>query len=170
LACCPIRLKNFAALTIGKTFVQIEKDWWIALPASDTKEGRPDERRVPPFLVPKIDRYVSHHRPTLARVPMDEQVDGSLWLSSNDGRQMSYSGVEGVITETTRATVGVSVNPHLFRMSAATTAASHAGATPHLASALLDHRDPTTTQEHYNRASSLSAGKHYRAITDSYKS
>ena len=99
-----------------------------------------------------------------------EDLDGPLWLSSNDGRPMSYLGTEGVITETTRATVGISVSPHLFRMSAATTAASHAGATPHLASALLDHRDPTTTQEHYNRASSLSAGKHYRAVIDSYKS
>jgi hypothetical protein len=35
---------------------------------------------------------------------------------------------------------------------------------------ILDHRDPTTTQEHYNRASSFSVGKHYRAVIDKYKS
>jgi len=51
------------------------------------------------------------------------------------------------------------VSPRLFRMSAATTAATLAGTTPHIASALLDHRESKTTQEHYNNASSLSAGK-----------
>src|SRR5262249_52353990 len=50
LACCPIRLKNYAALEIGATFVRINGVWWILLPASATKERRPDERPVPEFL------------------------------------------------------------------------------------------------------------------------
>jgi integrase len=62
----------------------------------------------------------------------------------------------------------VRVSPHLFRTSAATTAAIHGGATPHLASALLDHRDSQTTQQHYNRASSLSAGKAYLEVVRAY--
>jgi hypothetical protein len=44
LACCPIRLKNFVALEIGRSIVQIKNAWWIVLPASETKERRPDER------------------------------------------------------------------------------------------------------------------------------
>jgi hypothetical protein len=50
LACCPIRLKNFAALTIGSSIVQVEDSWWIVLTEEDTKEKRPDERRVPDIL------------------------------------------------------------------------------------------------------------------------
>ena len=49
------------------------------------------------------------------------------------------------------------VSPHMFRTSAASSAAVHAGHNPHLASALLHHRDNRVTEEHYNRASSLSA-------------
>jgi len=56
----------------------------------------------------------------------------------------------------------------LFRTSAATTAAIKAGATPHLASALLDHRDPQTTEQHDNRASSLSAGQTYLDVIRNY--
>jgi hypothetical protein len=47
LALCPIRLRNFAALELGHSFVCIEDTWWIVL--SDTKPGRPDERPVPHF-------------------------------------------------------------------------------------------------------------------------
>ena len=34
----PIRLKNFAALEIGRTFKKVNKAWWIVLSASETKE------------------------------------------------------------------------------------------------------------------------------------
>src|SRR5262245_22924190 len=67
LGCCPIRLKNFAALEIGRSFVQIRGKWWIVLTASETKERRPDERPVDDVLKPAIDRYLSEYRPVLAR-------------------------------------------------------------------------------------------------------
>ena len=40
--------------------------------------------------------------------------------------------------------------------------------TPHLASALLNHRDPRVTEEHYNRASSISASKIYAEIATTF--
>src|SRR3954465_5874977 len=82
LACCPIRLKNFAALAIGTSFVQIGSEWWIALTAEDTKEARPDERRAPLFLVPYIRRSLSHHRPTLVREEPGKDLGGPLWISN----------------------------------------------------------------------------------------
>ena len=143
----PIRLKNFADLEIGRNFLEIKGSWWIVLPASETKERRPDERRIDDLLEPALERYLTKYRPVLA-----ERADTSttaLWLSSNDGRPMSYSAVERVVTETTRQTVGVNVSPHLFRDSGASTAAIHGGANPHLASALLHHTDPHVTEAHY---------------------
>jgi hypothetical protein len=50
LAVCPIRLKNFSTLEIGRTFKQVHGSWWIALPGTLTKSRRPDERRVPEWL------------------------------------------------------------------------------------------------------------------------
>jgi len=37
LGCCPIRLKNFAALELNRTFRHVGKSWWICLPASDNE-------------------------------------------------------------------------------------------------------------------------------------
>jgi hypothetical protein len=72
---------------------------------------------------------------------------------------MTYSAVERVIKQTTLATVGIDVSPHLFRTSAASTAAVHAGDQPRLGSALLHHFDPTVTEDSYNWATNLSAAQ-----------
>jgi integrase len=166
LAMHPIRLKNFATLEIGRTLVEIKGCWWIALSASDTKEGRPDERRIDGLLQPALDRYLAKYRLVLAEA--DRSTAAALWLSSNDGSPMTYDGVARVITETTRSTVGVAVSPHLFRTAIASSAAIHGGANPHLASALLHHTDSGVTEAHYNRASSLSAAQSYREIIQEY--
>lgn len=167
LALHPIRLKNLAALEIGRDFVEIKGSWWIVLPASETKERRPDERRIDDLLKPALERYLTKYRPVLAE--RADMSTAALWLSSNDGRPMSYSAVERVVTETTRQTVGAGVSPHLFRDSGASTAAIYGGANPHLASALLHHKDARVTEAHYNRASSLSAGESLRKIVQGYK-
>jgi len=161
LAAHMIRLKNFAALEIGRSFRRINDTWWIVLPASETKEERADERLVDRCLIGWIERYLNVHRPVLART---DDSPAALWLSSNDGRAMSYSSVARVISQTTLATVGIDVSPHLFRTAGASTAAVYARANPHLASALLHHTDPRVTEAHYNRASSLSAVQAYGAL------
>jgi integrase len=166
LAMCPIRLKNLAALEIGRSFVEIKGRWWIVLTAPETKENRPDERPTDELLMPVIDRYLSQHRPVLART--NNQISG-LWLSSNDGAPMSYSGVERVIKATTLSTVGIDVSPHLFRVSGASTVATRGSHNPHLASALLHHTHPSVTNAHYNRATSLSAADSLRQIVRQYE-
>jgi site-specific recombinase XerD len=165
LAMHPIRLKNFADLEIGRNFVEIKGSWWIVLSASETKEGRPDERCIDDLLQPALDRYLKKYRPFLAGA---DQSTTALWLSSNDGASMSYAGVERVLTETTRTTVGIAVSPHLFRTAIASSAAIHGGANPYLASALLHHTDYRVTEEHYTRASSISAGESLRNINQGY--
>jgi integrase len=157
----PIRLKNFAALEIGNTLRKVHGTWWIVLTASDTKEKRPDERPVDPTLISWIARYLNVHRPVLAR------KDGNsayLWLSSNNGSAMTYEAVERVIKQTTLATVDVDVSPHLFRTSAVSTCAIHAGDQPHLGSALMHHTDPRVNEEHYNHAPSASAAQKYAGL------
>ena len=90
LAMHPIRLKNFAALEIGRSLVEIKGSWWIVLSASETKEGRPDERRIDDLLQPALDRYLKKYRPLLLAGPNTPPL--ALWLSSNGGAAMSYSG------------------------------------------------------------------------------
>jgi site-specific recombinase XerD len=166
LAVHPMRLKNFADLELGRTMIDIKGSWWIVLPHQSTKSRRLDERRLPYMLKRYIDAYIGDYRPILMR---SDGPAKALWLSSNHGGPMSYDGVERAISETTRSTIGVDVSPHLFRMSGASTAAVHGGHMPHLGSALLHHVDPRVTQEHYNRASSMSAAQTYAAITETYR-
>ena len=166
LALCPIRRKNFTALEIGRSFVKIHGTWWIVLSASETKENRADERRINELLTPGIARYLGQHRPVLART---KNPPSALWLSSRSGAPMSARSVSYVLSATTLATVGVNVNPHLFRTSAASTAATHGGHNPHLASALLHHTDPKVTNAHYNRATGLTAADRLRQIVRQYE-
>ena len=165
LAFCPIRRKNFAALEIGRSFVEIHGTWWIVLSASETKENRPDERPINDLLTPIIDRYLRQYRPVLART---DSPPPALWLSSNDGAPISDKQVAIVIRMTTLSTVGVEVSPHMFRTSGASTAATRGGENPYLASALLHHTHASVTNAHYNRATSLSAAESLRLIVRQY--
>jgi site-specific recombinase XerD len=166
LALCPIRRKNFTGLEIGRSFQKVRGKWWILLSASETKENRPDERPVDELLTPVIDRYLDQHRRVLART---NNPPSALWLSCSNGMAMTGGNVRGVISATTLATVGVDVSPHLFRTSAASTAAILGGKNPHLGSALLHHTDSRVTNEHYNRAGSLSAADSFRQIVRQYE-
>jgi integrase len=82
---------------------------------------------------------------------------------------MAECSVREVITETTLSTLGVPINPHMFRSAGVTTAAIHAGHKPHLGSALLHHSHPVVTQENYNRATSISAAKAYSNLTKQFR-
>ena len=180
LAVCPIRIGPFTSLTLGRSFLRIGYGWWIRLAASETKSGRPDERPVPGFLTSSVDEYLRVYRQRFlcvgrvgkARKDGDaprgagaEMATGPLWMAQR-GQAMSLVTMKKTITQTTRQTLGVSVNPHLFRACAATTAALYASNHPHLASGLLQHIDPRVTDAHYNRASSLQAAIRYGAILD----
>ena len=65
LAYHPIRLKNYAGLEIGRSFVEIKGRWWIVLSAAETKEGRPDERPVDAAILPALKAYLTVHRSLL---------------------------------------------------------------------------------------------------------
>jgi integrase len=166
LALCPIRRKNFAALEIGRSFVEIHGTWWIVLSASETKEKRADERPINELLTPVIDRYLGQHRLVLAR---SDNAPSALWLSSKDGSPITDKQVANVIRVSTLSTVGVKVSPHLFRTSGASTVAIRGGENPYLASALLHHTHPSVTNAHYNRATSFSAGENFRQIVRQYE-
>jgi integrase len=161
LAVCPIRLKNFAAMEIGNSFKEIDKRWWIALPSASTKSRRPDERCIPEWLNGAIEVYLIKARPILID---SASSTNALWISSTTGRAMTKKNLGLLISNITLRALGVNISPHLFRTAAASTAAAYGPGTPHLASALLNHTDARITEEHYNRASSVSASRMYAEL------
>jgi integrase len=166
LALYPSRRKNFATLELGTTFQTIRGSWWMILPALITKSRRPDERRVAAWLNPWIKLYVDECRPILRGT---NTVDtNALWISSKTGGPLTVRKVGMLISAVTLERLGVALSPHLFRCAAATSAATHSSNMRHLGSAILNHRDPRVTEEHYNRASSISAANTYATIIGGY--
>jgi len=113
-----------------------------------------------------VNSYINIHRPVLCRGAAGRVA---LWVSTTSGRQLTIKNLGTLISKITREAIGVDVSPHLFRTAGASTAAVYGGNHPHLASALLSHRDPSVTGEHYNRAMSISAGEEYGIIAQLYR-
>ena len=89
-----------------------------------------------------------------------------LWIGIF-GDAMAEQTIRQAITGRTRDRLGVAINPHLFRDCAATTMAIEDPAHVGLASVLLGHASTTTTDRHYQQASSLSASRHHQtALTE----
>src|SRR5690606_29968075 len=79
LALCPIRLKNFASLEIGKQIHKVDDQWWIRLAGEETKTGRADERPLPAILTSIINQWIDIHRPRFLR------PGASMWVSTAGG-------------------------------------------------------------------------------------
>ena len=139
--------------------------WWLHVASENTKSHRLDERQVPEFITAAVNSYIEIHWTVLCQ---GLQHNG-LWVSSTTGRQLTTKNLGALISKLTRETIGVDVSPHLFRTAGASTAALYGGNQPHLANALLNHRDPRVTEEHYNRATTFSAGEEYSIITQLYR-
>jgi integrase len=152
LAVCPIRLKNFHSLSIGKSFVREGDHWWIVLSDDETKSHRLDHRVVPKQLTDCIDRYVEHHRPAFPA------CGDALWPSRYGG-SMAYLSVESRISTITQRTLGHAINPHLFRHCVPHTIAHADGSRMGLASAVLQHNDPRTTERHYTLGQNVESAR-----------
>jgi integrase len=158
LALCPIRLA-LAALRVGRQLRLVGDTWWITLEGTETKSKRPDERPVPAILTQAINVWVRQWR--LVFHPSDD----ALWASLKGGA-LAYTYVGHIITEVTRRELGIAVNPHLFRDCGVYTVAIYAGNRMRIASGLLQHTDPRTTEKHYNKGAMFSAGGRYQQILD----
>ena len=65
LAACPIRAKNFSALELGRSIKCEHGQWWIVLEGAETKNGLPDMRPIPDYLLAPLEGYLLHARPVL---------------------------------------------------------------------------------------------------------
>ena len=121
---------------------------------------------MPALLNRYIEVYLNQSRPVLLGSGLPRNT---LWISSTTGGRLTTKNLGTLISKITLETVGVDVSPHLFRTAAASTAAAYGGNTPHLASAVLNHTDPRVTEEHYNRATSMSAATTYARIISEFR-
>jgi hypothetical protein len=181
LAVRPLRHKNFGELTLGTSFRRVDSSGWIILEAEDTKGGRVDERQVPEYLNPLVERYLATYRPILLarRAAMSdceeaeatrsrpdcslEDISGPLWIAVT-GVPLTYSAVGAAITDTVEATIGVRLSPHAFRRAVRTTVTYTGGEHRGLTQGVLQHNSARVGDEHYDSDSTRRAGLELTAI------
>jgi integrase len=140
LAVLPLRLRNFAALSLERHMEQRAGVWWIDIDGSETKTGRPYGASIPPDVGKFLDHYLSGIRPRL-----DQGAGGkNLWL----GRSGSPTAL----------------NPHFFRHIFVTSVSIANPETIEGARAALGHATRRNTQHHYNRAPAFTAARTHADI------
>jgi integrase/recombinase XerD len=160
LAARPLRLANLVDLALDRTLVFRGEQWWIQIPALQTKTKQPIELSWPESLVSALVTYLSCHRPFLAECHgrWTRPVGSSLWLST-DGSPMTRRAIYDRITKCTLKGLGLALHPHLFRDSAATSIALEDPHHVRIASQLLGHRTLSTTEKYYNQAGNVEASR-----------
>jgi integrase/recombinase XerD len=167
LALRPMRRRNLAALLCDQHLLRRGSQWWVELPAQETKTGQAQQFPFPDELVPGLDRYLQHHRPVLLGLGQRQATPvTALWVSKH-GTHMGYAAVGHQVSQRTAAAFGKSLSPHLFRDCTATTIAISAPQHIGIVKPLLGHTTLATSERHYNLAGSLEASRRYnRAIED----
>ena len=164
LALLPLRLRNFAALSLTRHMSRNAGIWWIDIDGAETKTGRPHAALIPSDAGRFLDHYLSHIRPVLSR----GTDDGGLWLS-HLGKPLAEHSIYIIITELTQRAFGCAINPHLFRRIFATSVSIADPEAIEGARAALGHATRHTTQQHYNRATAITAGRCHAEIMQSLR-
>ena len=157
MACRPLRRTNFANLRLGRHFVPSGAGYRLALDGSETKNHQSYASRLHPCLTPFVERYLHHYRPFLLG-PADAD---HVWISWG-GRGMSHHTVHHIVVTRTQAAFGRSLSPHLFRDCAVTSLGEENPEHVWIGMHLLQHTDPRTTEQHYDRALSTKALRQYQ--------
>jgi integrase/recombinase XerD len=86
-----------------------------------------------------------------------------LWLGYRFKPEAAHT-LQLALVRVTQKAFGEPINPHLIRDCAATSIAIQDPASVRIAAALLGHRTFATTEEYYNLACSLHAGRSYGGL------
>lgn len=159
LAARPIRLKNLASIRLGKHIIEAADGYLLCFPAEETKTGQPIEVPVPLDLAPSIERYVERYRAVLLGGTRSDHF----WISNN-GTPLRPATIYHQITLRTKQAFGTPINPHLFRDCVATSIAIEDPEHVYIATVILGHTTPETTNRHYNHAQMLSAVRAYGSL------
>jgi integrase/recombinase XerD len=127
--------------------------------AAETKNRRELVEPLPAALTPHIDLYLAEVRPALLR----GHVSDAFWISTYRAA-LSEQSIYTTICAATEEELGVRLNPHLFRDALATGIATDDPEHIRMASRLLGHADPRTTERHYIHAQALRASRRYNGV------
>lgn len=147
LISAPLRIGNFASITIGE-HLQFDSDrYLLSFTEEETKAGHPYQAELSSVLTPHIDIWLrDHRRRLLARG--DDKKTNRMWIN-RWGHPMGAGPIRAQIEKRTRDAFGHHVWPHLVRSIAATSFVDHDPDKVNLVPDLLGHADHHTAHKYY---------------------
>lgn len=164
LACHAPRRRTIAALKLGINLRRDREGFAVWASAADMKAGRPFTFRVSSLLTGAVEYYLTHVRPMFPTGGDPDQ--GPLLLSFITGRALGPQGIGNAVAKITEAYSGHRTMPHAFRYAAMTTMANAEGFDTRHGQAFLGHRTPEVSEQHYNLATQLDAGRAYARLLE----
>jgi len=153
----PLRIKNFASITLGRNLQRRGEAWWLAFEPEEMKAKRPLECPWPDELQEHLERYLDVHRMVL----LDGSASNALWVAKG-GAGMTSMVLGHRITKRTEDEFGAAINPHTFRHIAATTIATDDPENITGVAGVLGHATLETSEKHYNKAKMIDAVRRYQ--------
>ena len=158
---CPIRLRNLVMIRIGKHLNKVDDRYQLDFERAEVKTDRYLTLTLPTELTSYVDIWLEVWRPLLLK---DPNIN-AFWVGIK-GDPMRSRGVYGCVVATTEVAFGTSINPHLFRDIAASWIVDMTPENIGIASSILGHINPATTEDHYIQANQSIAGARYRSSVD----
>jgi integrase/recombinase XerD len=159
LAARAFRRGNLAQMQVSQHIAKVDGVYVCAFSPAETKNRRELVEPLPAALTPYIDRYLAEIRPALLR----GHASDAFWVSTYR-RALSEQQIYTKVCAATVEELGVRLSPHLFRDALATGIATDDPEHIRMASRLLDHADPRTTERHYIHAQALRASRRYNGV------
>jgi integrase/recombinase XerD len=159
LAARAFRRCNLAQMRVGQHICRIDGVYVCSFTAAETKNRRELVEPLPVALTAYIDRYLAEVRPALLR----GHASDAFWVSTYRGA-FSEQSIYTKVCAATEEELGVRLNPHLFRDALATGIATDDPEHIRMASRLLGHADPRTTERHYIHAQAITASRRYNKV------
>jgi integrase/recombinase XerD len=153
------RRGNLAQMRVGRHISKIDGVYVCSFTAAETKNRRELVEPLPAALTRHIDHYLAEVRPALLR----GHASDAFWVSTYRG-PLSEQSIYTKICAATEEELGVKLSPHLFRDALATGIATDDPEHIRMASRLLGHADPRTTERHYIHAQALIASRRYNGV------
>jgi hypothetical protein len=148
------RLRTVFELRIGQNLQRQDDGWALVMPGNIKKTKGSLTYPLSERVTPMLDRYSAVERREL----LGDCSHDALWVNWS-GKKLGKRGVEKRVRWRSEKEFGKPFGPHRCRTSLGTTTAQYGFEAPMDGSVILDHKDPQTTINHYNRSTGFAAGQ-----------
>ena len=154
LSICPVRRRNITSIKIDRNLIRQSQGYILQFDRVETKTSNNLTFEIHKDLTSYLDRYLERVRPCFPRADRHPFLFASFKGVGLGGDQMNLN-----VKRLMQQEFGRGFTLHDLRRIAATTRSVHDPANIQLASQLLGHANPSTTDEHYVLANSIIASR-----------